>query len=169
MKRRGISGGEALKIIWIERREQVQNSYHPPLGDPGYLLGLALYWGEGTKYSHSEVSMTNSDPVILKTFVAWIKQFFDFHSFKIRVQHHNPQDDLTIRTFWASFLGIDDFEKSNYLRRGSNRKNILPNGIARVKLSGKGSWEVRQKIEKGLNVLKNFLENREPFFDADRL
>ena len=40
-----------------------------------FLLGLALYWGEGAK-TGSNVSVSNSDPEVIKLFMHWMKQCF---------------------------------------------------------------------------------------------
>lgn len=158
----GGQGGRAYKKKWEEKREQVRNNYVPPLDDVQFIVGLVLYWGEGSKYDASTVEITNSDPCVVKAFVQWTRDYFGHDDFAIRVQHHCPEKDAEIRDFWANLLELplSSFTKSNFLSVGSNRKNRCPNGIARVRVRGKG-WETKQKIEKSLEKLKIALDSSE--------
>ena len=39
-----------------------------------YLAGLFLYWGEGTKDTKGGLSLTNTNPAMLRFFIEWLKQ-----------------------------------------------------------------------------------------------
>jgi len=41
-----------------------------------FMLGIGLYMGEGSK-SFEQVQITNSDPVIIRTAVTWLKTFLN--------------------------------------------------------------------------------------------
>src|SRR3989344_5161572 len=38
-----------------------------------FLAGLFLYWGEGTKSQNSMVTITNTNPAMLKFFIRWLQ------------------------------------------------------------------------------------------------
>jgi len=44
-----------------------------------FLAGLMLYWGEGTKCRTDGLSVSNTDPSVIKFFIYWIKKFFQSH------------------------------------------------------------------------------------------
>lgn len=157
---RGASGGEAKKKIWEEKRQKVMDEYDPPLNDPDFVLGLGLYWGEGTKWSRTETVFTNSDVIMMKAFTIWVNKFFaeDFDRFSVDVHHYDVERDGDIKAYWSEMLGIDlsNFIKSQVKVSQSSQKkkgNILPYGTAKVYVRGKGGWKVRVKIQKALECI----------------
>lgn len=71
-------------------------------------LALAiLYMGEGTK-KKVETSMGNSDPLILKFFLATLKGLYDFDLRKIKCQLNlrADQNPEKMKRFWSKELGI---------------------------------------------------------------
>ena len=124
------------------------------------MLGLGLYLGEGSKYNQSTTSMSNCDPTLLKICISWLKEFFsdDFDKFSIYVHHYYPERDNEIRNYWSERLQIPllNFTKSGFdvSISGRNKKgNTLLYGTVQVRVRGRGSWRVRQKIQKAIEVL----------------
>lgn len=156
----GKLGGERKKQIWDAIRKEVSDSYCPPIVDPFFLLGLGLYWGEGTKHNKSTTSVSNADGSLLKCFISWIKKFFagDFERFSVTVHHYCQKQDQNIKKHWSKLLGLslDNFTKSvlSVSKSGKMKKGkTLPFGTAHVTVCGVGSWKVRQKIGKALDIL----------------
>lgn len=156
-KSNGQKGGDSYRRIWEKKRIDVQNSYDPPMIDNDFLIGLSIYWGEGSKYNASIVELTNADVVMVRCFVNWIRKYFEHFEFIVRIQHHYPERESCIIDYWSTELGIsrESFMKSGLLMDNGGRKNRHLNGIAKVGIKGKGSWIIRQKIEKSLKLLKN--------------
>lgn len=157
---RGAGGGEAKRKAWEVKRQETMDGYDPPLDDPNFMLGLGLYWGEGSKYSRTETVFTNSDPKMLRAFVVWVAEFFgeDFDRFSAEVHHYDTERDDEIKCYWSKLLGVPltHFIKSQvHVSKSSGRKkgNILPFGTAKVYVRGCGSWKVRAKIQKALDLL----------------
>src|SRR6266568_887439 len=48
------------------------------------LLGLGLYWGEGSKNTENRFTLVNSDPLIIKTIIRWLQEIM-----------HVPQESLS--------------------------------------------------------------------------
>src|SRR4051794_1097715 len=58
------------------------------LGDQAFLAaGAALYAGEGSKRDHW-VGFTNSDPLIVRFFLAWLRANFPIDESRLRVRLH---------------------------------------------------------------------------------
>lgn len=53
--------------------------YSPPRTSKDHILfgmGIGLYWGEGTKADQNTVRLGNTDPALLKNFLAFLERFF---------------------------------------------------------------------------------------------
>ncbi len=73
------------------------------------LIASLLYWGEGTKYPHSTaVSFSNSDPLMIKTFIYFLRKGFslDERKFKIHLQIHTTHSRRSVFKFWSTLLKI---------------------------------------------------------------
>lgn len=75
-----------------------------------FMVGLALYWGEGYKNGNEELGFTNSDPRIIQTFIKWMHDIYGTLSqdFILRVTinslHRNRIED--IEAYWSRITGI---------------------------------------------------------------
>lgn len=159
--RSGTRNGIRRKEIWEEKRQTLKDSYCPPIHNPKFMIGLGLYWGEGSKYSKTCTAMSSSDWIMLKAFTNWVNDFFpdDFSRFSVGIGHYYPERDDEIKRFWSEKLGIDlsNFIKSTFsVSKSSQRKkgNTLPYGTAQIRVAGEGNWKIRQKIEKSLEVTR---------------
>ncbi len=113
------------------------------------ILGAALYWAEGYKrpkmkngqaLTHHPVSLTNSDPMLIKMFLRFLRECCSVPEQKIKAalriyEHHNPQH---LQRFWEKVTGIrpENFHKTYYgVSRSSLHKrpyNRLPYGVIQV-------------------------------------
>lgn len=147
--------GLANRDRWDTRRQAFADTYVPPLTDPEFMLGLGLYWGEGTK-SKTAFAITNCDPRILRAFLAWVRKFFadDVSEFSITVRHHDPHNDKKILAYWQRELALTDervlpsqFHTSSYGKR--RRGNTQPFGCVNIATRGQ-QWQARVKITKAM-------------------
>lgn len=152
-----IVAGRRYKEIWDERRQKVFGSYEPPLYDPQFMLGLGLYWGEGsksTRSTRSATSLSNTDPGLLRNFILWCKTYFAVSNFSAAIQHHDESKLKESEIYWSKEfnLPLSCFTKSVIAISKSSlkKRNTLPYGTARINAKGKNIWEVRCKIEKAL-------------------
>ncbi len=78
------------------------------------VLGLALYAGEGAK-TGNEVRFANCDPRLIRTFVAWLRRYFDIDEARWRAHLylHDGLDLAAAHAFWSELTGIpiDQFRK----------------------------------------------------------
>lgn len=113
------------------------------------VAGAMLYWAEGVKTNGTAV--VNSDPRIIKFMIRWWSTMFNIKPDRIKahLHIHYGNDDKKIKKFWAKLTGIplENFGKSFIKPKGTgHRTNILPNGIIKVRVAGKGSEDLRHRI-----------------------
>lgn len=75
------------------------------------LLTALLYWCEGSKYpSSTAVTMVNSDPELLRTFIHLFRKAFvvDELKFHIHLQIHTTHDYGKIKEYWSQLLHIPE-------------------------------------------------------------
>ena len=93
------------------------------------IYAALLYWCEGWKYpSSNKVGFTNSDPMLIKLFLALFRYAFEIDEGKIRahLQLHTTHDIGETTRFWSELLNIpyNQFIKPTItkMRGGKHRK-----------------------------------------------
>lgn len=76
-----------------------------------------MYIGEGYKRSRNRVSVSNSDPRVVRLADSWVRRFA-VNDVKYSVQYHADHDAAYLISFWAGYLGADPAAFS--LQRKSN-------------------------------------------------
>lgn len=114
------------------------------LHDPLFVAGTTLYWGEGDKTARL-LALANADPAAHRLFINWTRRFHGEHAaFVLSLHLHEGNDESLARRWWASalHLGEPEFTKTYIKPSGTgHRKNILPNGVCRVRLRrGTDAW-----------------------------
>lgn len=78
-------------------------------------LGLGLYWGEGTKADKNSVRLGNSNPFLIRQFIAFLKQvyFIDESKLMFGIQIFNDLNPKKVLKFWKNFLAVkkEQFQK----------------------------------------------------------
>lgn len=98
----------------IERTQKVWKKAKLELGDLSprdlLMLGIGLYMGEGSKTGNI-IRFANSDPAMVKIFIAWSKRIFHLtdNNFTLRV-HSYP--DINIREIEKYWLSVTHLPKS---------------------------------------------------------
>jgi transposase-like protein len=110
-------------------------------GDPLHIAGCMLFWAEGDKHRNS-VRMTNSDPDLLRLFVAFLRRCYDADVARIAVTCYLFADHLEgqreIEGFWLRTLELPGscLRRSivNVYSKYSQKKrcNKLPYGTCKV-------------------------------------
>lgn len=95
-----------------------------------YLAGIFLYWGEGRKGLEGQISITNTDPEVIKFALYWLTKILNISKKKIAVYLHLYQD-MNIKkeiSFWAKQLGIPNKQFRKPYIKESLRANINHSG-----------------------------------------
>lgn len=105
-----------------------------------FLVGVALYWAEGSKRT-GEFQFINSDPEMITFMYAWIKKYLniDKNNIKIRLFIHKIPGYENIDLFWANILNTqpDLFEKTIYKpTQHTVKKNPNYKGCLRLSIGG---------------------------------
>ncbi|MFH1509968.1 MAG: helix-turn-helix domain-containing protein [Candidatus Nealsonbacteria bacterium] len=107
-----------------------------------FLAGLFLYWGEGSKSQFSQLSISNTDPSMIKFFIHWLDKILLIPNKKLKVQLH-LYSDMNIKKeikFWSETLNIpfNQFTKP-YIKETSsiriNHKGGFGHGTCNIRIS----------------------------------
>jgi len=132
----------------IDRRSRSEALYRRlnPFGDPFQIknnltqkdlflkgLGLGIYWGEGNKVSPYVISVTNTDPFMLQSFILFLKVICSVKSEKIgySIVCFNDSDVDEVSAYWSHELQVpvEKFGK-----------------IVQVRQQGKGTYKKKSKF-----------------------
>jgi transcriptional regulator with XRE-family HTH domain len=73
-----------------------------------FMLGLGLYWGEGTKSRMENLTISNTDPSIINFYIYWLNKNLNIPQEKMKVQLH-LYNDMNINKeikFWSETLKV---------------------------------------------------------------
>ncbi len=157
----GISGRMKGAAILKQRRlDQVQAFKTQRMKDICSLskqelliAGVALYWGEGSKYIDSRFGFGNSDPVLIKFIINWLRICFDIPMsdiyFRVAINNIYEQDIDEILNFWYKITGTGpvQFRKTTFIQ-AQNKKIYAHrdtyNGVLHVRV--RNSSRLQRKI-----------------------
>ena len=152
-----------LKFQNEGRRMAIENG-----SDKIFIAGCVAYWVEGAKCGRGEVSMTNSDPNMLKLFIEFLCKFFEVEKedFLMFCRYYT---DLTSvggpEKYWIDQLELSKeclrkscvnyYPKDRTVVKRKYSHGKLKYGTCRIKIS---SVEVMQKVYGAIQQLMEFDE-----------
>jgi len=124
-----------------------------------FILGLGLYWGEGTKFRMDRLSISNNDPSVINFFIYWLNKILGVPRKKIRVLLHLYKD-MDIKKemcFWSEILKIPLSQFANpYIKETSitriNHKGGFGHGTCNL---GLNNVLLAEKILMGLKTISD--------------
>jgi len=103
-----------------------------------WLLGVALYWGEGTKTFKGNVSITNSDPAIIKIMMRFFREILNIpdHRFRCHVHTFAHKNAKLAEAYWSGVtrVPVGQFYKT-YTKPSSasrQKRETLPYGTVGI-------------------------------------
>lgn len=126
--------------------------------NPNFIAGFYLYWGEGTKTAEYTVSLTNSDPSMVRCFVLWLRLLgVKRKNMKIKLHIYADQDESALKKFWSKSTGIPilNFYKSYRKDSRSDRKTykgMFPYGTCVVFYHNRDVYEY---VLEGIRYLRD--------------
>ncbi len=122
-------------------------------------LGLALYWGEGTKYKDNVVEIANTDVTVHKLFIVWVEKCYGIQKsqLKFHLYTYKGADIEENIEYWCQELGVkkEQFTKpyirdkySPYHKKHKNYKGTLSVRIYNTEL-----WH---EINLGIEEIKKY-------------
>ncbi|MBI2035200.1 MAG: helix-turn-helix domain-containing protein [Candidatus Liptonbacteria bacterium] len=151
---------ELLKKIYNEEKEKIL-----PLAERDlFIAGLFLYWGEGSKTQDGQISVSNTDPVVIKMTLRWFQKVLLVPKEKIYIKLHLYQDmDISKESlFWSRLLQIPLSQFKNPYIKKSNREGItykVGYGHGTCNLTV-GNANLNKKVMMGLKVIRDYFNMR---------
>ena len=113
---KGAASRELFRISMQKKREQLDKEIYNQQKiklvntqkESFFVAGLMLYLGEGDKKNRARVGLANSDPLVIKFFVKWLKDFLFIRKEKIHIELHlyENMDIQKEEKFWSHISGI---------------------------------------------------------------
>jgi hypothetical protein len=117
-----------------------------------FIAGLMLYWGEGAKVENC-VSVTNSDPAIIRFFVLWFERCLNIEIPRLRATVHlYPDVDIDqAESYWSEVIGIprSQFYKAQVdIREGKlvDKRGKLKYGTIHLEVRGEGTLDLQRRV-----------------------
>lgn len=142
---------------------EIQKKKFLPLSDCSFFVaGLFLYWGEGTKCRRDGLSISNTDPSVIKFFILWLNKSLNIPREKMRVGLHLYRDmdiDQEMR-FWSKLLEIPLLQFNRpYIKKTSseriNHKGGFGHGICNLRIN---SVPIAEKIFMTLKAITDYYQ-----------
>lgn len=123
-----------------------------------FLAGLLLYWAEGMKVDRNTVSLTNTDPAMLRFFISWLIQCgVSRQKLKARLHLYSDMNIQKQTRFWARELNFpvstfrNTYVKKSESNKRKNYKGRFGFGTCSVWIHSRDLYEL---IVMGIDVLR---------------
>ncbi len=158
------TNGAAVKrssALEVRRRAQAAGRGEAAAGSALHALGCALFWAEGSKDRNS-VTLTNSDPELIATFVRFLRECYDVPderiALSVNVHLNNGLSLEEIHAWWLARLNLpESCLRAASVNRPSKasrwRRSVLLYGTARVAVH---STEIVQSIYGAIQAYGGF-------------
>ena len=126
-----LKGLKALKNIRELRKNQIKKLAIISVNkinlnrETKKLLCSFLYWGEGSKNTNS-LTFTNSDPLMVKSFLTLLRSSFELEERKFRalVHIHEYHNEKKIKNYWSKVTNIPLSQFSKSYLKSHTGKNV---------------------------------------------
>lgn len=145
-----ITCNARTKAAWTKKQKRLsqikyitklaQKEFPSLFKNPLFLIGLSLYWAEGSKKSGENIQFANSDPKLIKIMMRWFRKICKVPEKKIRIHIyiHKIYRDENCEEFWSRITGIpvSKFGKTTYKPTPHKiKKNLDYKGVCRINIS----------------------------------
>jgi hypothetical protein len=156
-------GAEAKHNQRVKKEEEIKKSALSQItkitNKELFLMGIMLYWAEGTKSRGSNISQSvdfsNSDPKMLKFFMTWLKTCLKIPQDMVvpRIYIHESKEDKVneVLEYWSKEIAIpkENFSrtcltKTVYPRKNKRKDNAQYYGQLRIRI--KKSTDLNRRI-----------------------
>lgn len=127
----------------IEREEKAEEKakklFNKYKNRSDFLIGVSLYWAEGSKKSHC-FQFINSDSDMIRFMQKWILNYIEpkKENLKYRLFIHKPYSDESLENFWSDIVSepTKKFQKTIVKPTNYNqKKNLEYKGCLRIEIS----------------------------------
>ena|SRR3989344_7124556 len=132
--------GDNLKLVYEQARKDAKKDFDILKYHPLFIAGVMIYWGEGDKISKNGFRVTNSDPLIIRIFLEFLRKVCPNDEERIRswVLIYPDLDAETCESYWSKSLGLSrkNFTKSIMIQ-GRHKTRKVTNGICTISYSSR--------------------------------
>ncbi len=145
--------GDNLKQLYEQARKEAIEEFDLLKYHPLFISGLMIYWGEGNKSSKSNCCVANTEPLMIKLFLSFLKNICGFEGPKMKawLLLYPDLDEDKCKEYWINNAGLkpEDFNKSMVIL-GKHKTRRLSYGVCSV---GVSSAYLKCKIMKWIEML----------------
>ncbi|MFA6992592.1 MAG: hypothetical protein WC269_04945 [Candidatus Gracilibacteria bacterium] len=145
--------GEHLKKLYEQADKEAIEEFELLKYHPLFVAGLMIYWGEGNKVSKSRCWIANTEPLMIKLFLQFLRNICGFNNSRIKawILIYPDLDEKLCKSFWIgkTSLPVESFNKSTMIA-GKHKTNRLSFGVCSV---GVSSAYLKCKILKWIELL----------------
>ncbi len=153
--------GKNLKNLYEQARKEAREDFEELKYHPLFITGVMLYWGEGDKASMHKITLTNTDPKMIKIFTIFLVNLcgVDKKRLKIWLLLYPDLNDEECKKYWKKNAGLDDFvfNKSIFIK-GRHKTKRLYHGVCTVVVP---SRYLKEKMILWLSLLPEVVLNKE--------
>jgi len=155
-------GGEARHRERIKRTKEIKTTAKKEIKEISdrelWLIGIALYWAEGTKEKYGRATMiefSNTDSKMINIYLYWLRYSLRLDItkdvvFTIYIHETKRFEIEKVKKFWSDItnLPISEFNRVFYKKHKpkTNRKNIGDNYYGTLKVIVRKSTDLNRKI-----------------------
>ncbi len=141
-------------------RQEASKEFLKLKGDPLFLAGIMLYWGEGEKQQKSsQVRLSNSEPEMIRIFNLFLTKSLKISPDKISTWLLLYPDlvDSVQKNFWskATGLSLSQFKKSICIK-GRHPTKRLSYGVCYITVNSRA---LKEKVLKWLELYQDYLRS----------
>ncbi|MDO8569286.1 MAG: hypothetical protein Q7R89_00655 [bacterium] len=153
--------GKNLIRVYEQAREGARKDFEILKHHPLFVAGVMTYWGEGDKASKRGFRVTNSDPLIMRIFLLFLRKICSNDENRIRawILIYPDLDAEKCESYWSVQLGLSrkNFTKSITIK-GRHKTRRVSNGICTLSYS---SRFLKEKMLVWMSLMaKDLLQNK---------
>jgi len=149
---------ERLRKLYEQARADAHREFIKLKTNPLFIAGIALYWGEGNKASRHNVTLTNTDPAVIRVFINFLYHICEVPRLRVRTYLllYPDLDDTICRKFWIKNTGLmaDQFTKSVFIQ-GRHKTRRVQYGIC---VAGVTNTCLKEKIRVWMELLPSIIK-----------
>lgn len=153
--------GKHLARLYVQARQEALDEFELLKYHPTFISGVMLYWGEGDKSSAYRVSLTNTDPAMIKIFMIFLKEVCGIDDRKIKawILLYPDLQEVACKEYWMREAGLQNiiFNKSIVIE-GRHKTKRLGHGVCTVLVP---SRYFKEKMLLWISLFPDMLTSRE--------
>lgn len=150
--------GTNLDLIYKDAQSEAFEEFNELKYHPLFIAGVVIYWGEGDKASKNNFRISNSDPLMVRLFLDFLRKICRVDEGRIRagLLVYSDIDKIEAVRFWSQKIGLSEkqFIKSTVII-GRHKTKKIRYGICVLTYS---STFLKKKMMKWIELLsENFV------------